>query len=84
MYHEIGFKYTCRPPREIGKPQAHHASRRQEGIEAASAEYITGRTDGRTAFALSEATLEVDGREGRKDQDEKWKTYMTSSFDFPI
>ena len=68
MYHEIGFKYTSRPPREIGKPQAHHASRRQEGIEAAaSAEYITGRT----ASALSEATLEVDGREGRKDQDEK-------------
>ena len=72
MYHEIGFKYTSRPPREIGKPQAHHASRRQEGIEeAASAEYITGRTDADVASALSEATLEVGGREGREDQDEK-------------
>ena len=51
MYHEIGFKYTSRPPREIGKPQAHHASRRQEGLEAAaSAEYITGRTDGLCPF----------------------------------
>ena len=51
MYHEIGFKYTSRPPREIGKPQAHHASRRQEGIEAAaSAQYITGRRNGLCPF----------------------------------
>ena len=69
MYREVGLEHISKS-REIGKPQAHHASRTQGLKRRASAEeYITGPAA--AASALSEATFEVDGREGRKDQDEK-------------